>query len=173
MRLFVVKAVCRKCDHTHVTWVPESTHRAALSKPPNEVMGLQECAVRSCRDDVPILARYVKDAEYDHKRTRSVLENPRLRNLRLTEQAPPSTPALTERQAKVCALILKGYTRRRIARTLFVSTSTVRDELRAAAAILCADEPIACRVLPRQTVVAYYTVRAGSEAPVGLLQQTA
>lgn len=161
MRLFVVKAVCRKCDHTHVTWVSESQRKAAFTKPHNEVLGLQVCGVRSCGDDVPILARYVRESEYDHKRTRSVLENPRLRNLRLSEQVAPSIPALTERQAKVCTLILEGMTDRAIARALFVAKPTVRKEVRQIANVLCADEPIACRMFPRQTIVAYHASRSG------------
>jgi DNA-binding NarL/FixJ family response regulator len=173
MRLFVVKSLCRKCDHTHITWVSESQRKVSFTKSPDEVMGVMECAVRSCRDDVPILARHIREATFDYHRTQAVASNPRLRNLRLSSDLAPSTPALTERQAKVCALTLEGYTRRRIARTLLISTSTVRDELRAAAAILCADEPTACRVLPRQTVVAYYTVRTGSTEGVDLLRMTA
>lgn len=175
MRLFRVTSDCRnpKCEHRYRFWITESQRKAAFQSAPNDLVGVQVCPVLRCGGDVPILARHVREAEYDAGRTEAVARNPLLRNLSLRPDLAPSLPKLTERQAKVCTLILEGYTRRRIARTLFVSTSTVRDELREAAKILAQDEPLASRVLPRQTVVAYYTARAGNVEPMDLLQQTA
>jgi DNA-binding CsgD family transcriptional regulator len=170
MRLFFTKSPCRKCDHNHLSWVSESQRKAAFTKPPNEVVGVVTCTRNGCGDDVPILSRHLREATFDYHRTQAVASNPRLRNLRLSPDLAPSIPALTERQAKVCALILEGYTGRKMARTLRVSVSTIRDEVSAAARKLAVDEPLASRPLPRQTVVAYYTVRAGSEEPEKVFQ---
>jgi DNA-binding NarL/FixJ family response regulator len=134
-------------------------------------MGVVTCKHGGCGEDVPILAKHLREATFDHHRTQAVAANPRLRNLRLSPDLAPSIPALTERQAKVCALILEGMTDRAIARALFVAKPTVRKEVRQIANVLCADEPIACRVFPRQTIVAYHASRSGlleSDTPFGL-----
>jgi len=170
MRLYFVKSPCRKCDHNHLSWVSESQRKVAFTKPPNELMGVETCKRATCGDDVPILAQHLREGTYDHKRTQAVAQNPRLRNLRLSPSVAPSIPPLTERQAKVCALILDGKTDRAIAREMRLSVETIRQHLEYAAKKLCADEPIACRVMPRQTVVAYYTTRFGSEAPESAFQ---
>jgi DNA-binding CsgD family transcriptional regulator len=163
MRLYFVKSPCRKCDHNHLSWISESQRKAAFQQPPNEVLAVYTCTRAGCGEDVPLLARHLREGTFDHHRTQAVAQNPRLRNLRLSPDVAPALPALTARQRKVCALILEGKSDRAIARALFIAKPTVRKELRRAASVLCADEPIACRVMPRQTVVAYFSTRTAAE----------
>jgi DNA-binding CsgD family transcriptional regulator len=163
MRLYRVQAECRnpKCGHRYLDWVTEAQRALSLSKPPHELLGVQRCPVQRCGDDIPILARHVREAEFDAGRTERVGRNPLLRNLHLRPELATPALRLTERQSKVCTLILEGMTDRAIAKALFLSKPTIRKELRAIASILCADEPVACRVFPRQTIVAFHTTRAG------------
>lgn len=165
MRLFRVTTECRKCEHRNMHWINEPQRKAAFQKPPDELLTVQRCPVSRCQEKVPIFARHLRESTFDLGATQEAAAHPQIRKTGAVPNLIAPVPKLTERQTKVCALILEGYSRRRIARTLHVSVSLVRDELRAAARVLCADEPIACRVLPRQTVVAYYTTRAGSAEP--------
>lgn len=162
MRLYRVQSDCRKCTHRYRFWITESQRKASLQSKPNDLYAVQVCPVQRCGEDLPILARHVREADFDAARTEAVARNPLLRNLYLRPDLSPSVPALTERQAKVCALILEGKSDRAIARALFVSKPTVRKEIRQIAAVFCADEPVACRVFPRQTIVAYNTARNGA-----------
>jgi hypothetical protein len=84
--------------------------------------------------------------------------------MRLTSQ-PLSTPPLTEKHAKVCTLIVEGNTDRKIMGILRIGRPTLRKYIKDAAKHLCKHEPVACRVFPRQTIVAYYTERSGSAEP--------
>lgn len=126
-----------------------------------------------CGDDVPILIRHVRDAQYDAAHTERIARNPLLRNLHLHPELVSPALALTPRQARVCALVVEGHTTRRIAARLHVAVRTVRKDIKDAAGTLCATEPNACRALPRQTVVAYYRTLAGSTEPAELFGRPA
>lgn len=173
MRLFRVTTECRKCTHRYMHWINEPQRKAAFQRPPDELLTVQRCQTTACAEKVPIFARHLREATFDLGATQEAAKHPQIRKTGAVPNLIAPVPKLTERQARICALILEGHTARRIARTLHVSTSTVRDEVRAAARVLCADEPIACRVLPRQTVVAYYTTRVGSAEPENVFQSPA
>lgn len=165
MRLYRVTTECRKCTHRYRDWVSETQREAAFKSPETAILNVPICPTLRCGNDIPITAKHVREAEYDAKRTEAVARNPLLRNLRIHPDLAPSEPRLTERQAKVCTLILEGLTDRKIAARLKIEKPTVRKHIGEAARRLCADSPIACRVFPRQTIVAYYRERAGSTDP--------
>lgn len=137
--------------------------------PPDEVVGVRECPRSNCRRPVPVLSRHVRESWFDAHMTATAAKDPLLRNLRLRADLT-ETARLTERQAQVCALVMDGLSDRKIARALRMEKPTVRYHITNAARILCAEEPIACRVFPRQTIVAYYQKRAGSAEPSSLFR---
>lgn len=175
MRLYRVQSECRnpRCTHRYRYWVTDLQRTAALKRPETELYGVQVCPVQRCGDDVPILVRHVRDAQYDAAHTERIARNPLLRNLHLRPELVAPVLTLTPRQAKVCAMVVEGHTTRKIASRLHVAARTVLKDVKDAASILCATEPNACRVLPRQTVVAYYKALAGSTEPEELFRMSA
>lgn len=166
MRLYRVETECRKCEHRYREWITEAQRKAAFKIQPDEILAVHVCPRFRCGNDIPVLASHVRDASFDRLRTMEVARNPLLRNMRLEAEEAPSR--LTEKQARVCALVVDGMTTRAIARALKMETRTVRHYLTTAAHSLCAEEPVACRVFPRHTIVAYYQKRAGSTEPTTL-----
>jgi DNA-binding CsgD family transcriptional regulator len=170
MRLYRLEVDCRKCEHRYQDWVSEAQRLASMKMPTDEVWGVKVCPRPHCGSDIPIMARHVREAWFSARRTAEVAQNPLLRNLRLRPELAPPPPQLTSRQAKICALVVKGMTDRKIAATLHVGKPTVRKEIERAAHRLCVNEPVACRVFPRQTIVAYYQERAGNSEPEQLFK---
>lgn len=154
-------------------WINEPQRKAAFQKPPDELLTVQRCQTTACNEKVPIFARHLRESTYDLGATQEAAAHPQVRKAGLSPNLIAPVPRLTPRQAKVCALIVAGYTARRIAARLHIAPRTVVKETKDAAEILCADEPLACRVLPRQTVYAYYTTLAGSTEPESLFGKTA
>lgn len=168
MRLYRVETECRKCFHRHRDWITEAQRAGAFTVPPEEVVGVRECPRSNCRRPVPVLSRNVRDSWFDAHMTATAAKDPLLRNLRLRPNLTTPAAGLPERQAQICALVLEGMTDRRIAALLGIGKPTLRKEIQAAARTLCSTEPIACRVFPRQTIVAYYQKKAGSTEPAHL-----
>jgi DNA-binding NarL/FixJ family response regulator len=168
MRLYRVETECRKCEHRYRDWITEAQRKAAFKIQADEILAVHVCPRFRCGNDIPVLASHVRDASFDRLRTMEVARNPLLRNMRLEAEEAPSR--LTEKQAQICALVMDGLSDRKIAARLRMEKPTVRHHLQIAARALCAEEPVACRVFPRQTIVAYYQTRAGSTEPAALFQ---
>lgn len=173
MRLYRVQTECRKCDHRYRDWVSETQRNAAFQRPETELLNVPVCPRERCGNDIPITAKHVREAVFDAGRTEAVARNPLLRNLRLRPDLSPSVPRLTERQAKVCTLILEGLTDRKIGALLRLPRPTVRKHIQNAARRLCEDAPTACRVFPRQTIVAFFRERATDADPAEVFKTPA
>lgn len=159
VRLYNPRVECPDCDRRLPVRVPEDAVRMASQRPAAGLYVSVQCGGRPrrgpgvCGAVVPV---YWRDVAAAVAESASVL----------TLAPAPVAVALSERQRRVCDLVVEGLTDRKIAAAVGVKKPTVRKDIQAAAALLCSTDGDSCRVFPRQTIVAYYRARVQEVAPV-------
>ena len=157
MKLYRLDTECPACGHRPYLRLTEWMMEAVAHLKPSSPLIHWTCGEEqtesesTCGTRFPIRAGAMQRAVF-------------IESARVGEDPQPESP-LSPRESEVCALVVQGYSDRRITQALGITRPTVRYHIGEAARKLCDADGTVCHTFPRRTIQAYYLQQTNALPP--------